>query len=378
MPTPIAVFTGDNHLRPTTWAKHPDLYGDAYHSLRQIVAYCLQNRLPLLLLGDLFDKARPDSLSVSNFLHQVNEMQRAHLDIYSIEGNHDRADPPWSSIHPHVRNVGNEPVILPNSGVSVVGMDFTPAGQLAERIAALPDVFDVVMAHQSWLEIQRVGHVDGTFSMFPRGCVMLTGDYHVCGTYDGRADNGDLVRAWSPGSTSMQALNESPEKRFGVLYDDLTVEWQPLDTRPFYQAVLPNEEGFATFIQSLPPKAGPNNHSDVAKPILKVRYNDEIPEAYDRLLAAVGDDYHLFPEPQRQMTEVIVDPIATPEGAFDSLITAVGELTDPGSPTYNGVRRLLESEDPAAELLVMFEEYKHAQAAQPGTDANGVPASPVE
>ncbi len=380
MATPIAVFTGDNHLRPTTWAKHPDLYGDAYCSFQQIVAYCIEQMLPLILLGDLFDKARPDSLSVAFFLHQITLLREAGVPVYYVEGNHDKADPPWAAVSTYPQGISSAPIRV--GGHRMVGIDYMAAGNLAEALAALPSGFEILVMHQSWLEIQRVGHVDGTFSMIPRGCTLLTGDYHVCGTYNGRAADGEQVIAHSPGSTSMQALNESPAKCFGILHDDLSVVWQELITRPFVNATARTEEEFAALIQNLETHLNGNPRHvrppDIRKPILRFRYNDAIPEAYDRLVAAVGEAAHLFPEPQHEMDEVVIEEdVGTPAGAFDSLVTAVGELCDPGSDVYNGVRRLLEAGDPGQELAAMFEEYKQSHATQPGEDPGGLPPSPV-
>ena len=47
------VFSADWHLSFGTWAKHPTLVGDSYHSLRQIVDYCIEHDCPLIAGGDL-------------------------------------------------------------------------------------------------------------------------------------------------------------------------------------------------------------------------------------------------------------------------------------------------------------------------------------
>lgn len=377
MTTPIAVFTGDNHLRPTTWAKHPDLYGDSYAALRQIVDYCIEQHLPLILLGDLFDKSRPDSLSVGMYIHAVERMREAGLAVYYVEGNHDKADPPWASLHVHAQHAGAFEI----AGVRFYGIDFTPAGELPARLTEVPADCQVLLMHQSWLEIQRVGHTDGTFSQIPRAVTLLTGDYHMTDRYGGTAADGGTVTAYSPGSTSMQALNEPHEKFFGVLNADLSVRFQPLVTRPYMFSTLTTEPELQTWLESLEELRAElrlPTIPEIRKPIMRVRYQDAIPEAYDRLTAAVGDEFHLFLEPQRTTITEVIDETATPEGAFDSLITAVGELSEPGSAVYNGVRRLLEAEDPKTELERMFEEYqqRHAQA-QPEGNTTGVPPGHV-
>ena len=224
-------------------------------------------------------------------------------------------------------------------------------------------------------------HTDGSFSQIPYACTMLTGDYHVRGEYNGHAADGGPVRAFSPGSTCMQALNEEPVKGFGVLHQNLEVTWVDIQTRGKFETTIRTEEELQRTIDNLGELlrlVTLPDHPDIRKPIWRVRFNDEIPEAFDRIKSAAGDEFHLFLEPQRTTITEVVDETETPEGAFDSLITAVGQLCEPGSDLYNGTRRLLESEDPKAELERMFEEYKqrHAQA-QPSENPAGIPPSPV-
>ena len=105
----------------------------------------------------------------------------------------------------------------------------------------------------------------------------------------------------------------------------------------------------------------------IQKPILQVKFSDEIPDAFERLTTAFGEIYHLFLEPKREAITEVIDETATREGAFDSLITAVGELCPPSSPLYFGTRRLLESPDPKSEIDVLFNEFKAS---------HGTPSSP--
>ena len=388
MPRLIAAVTGDNHLRPSTWAKHPDLNSDAYTSFRQIIDLCVEHKVPLFLLGDLFDKAHPDSESVGVYLHAMQRMEEARLAVYYVEGNHDKADPPWASLHPWAQHIDGKTVEL--GPFKFHGIDFTVAADLPARLAAIPPGIDFLCTHQSWSDIQPIGHVDGSFEMIPYGLVLLTGDFHVCKAYRGCAANSEPIVAYSPGSTAMQKLDEPPNKSFFLINEDALSELSefnpvPLQSRPFCGVTLATQADFDSFIARIdtlldeiaPPY--PGLPEVIRKPILRVRYNDVIPEAYTRLVAAAADRFHLFPEPQHITSEMVVDVVATPEGAFDNLITAVGELCAPGSDVYNGVTRLLESNDPKQEIADMFEEYKqrHAQHSQPRQDAPGVPASDV-
>ncbi len=340
MPKPILVFTGDNHLRPTTWVRHPTLYGDAYVAWRQIITYCVDQKLPLALLGDFFDSKRPDSQSVGNYTWATNMMWRAGLHMYYVEGNHDKADPPWCSIDPYPQALGRTEI----AGIPFYGLSFTSKDLLPQELANIPPETRVFLAHQAWLEIQRVGHTDGSFSMLPHGLVMLTGDYHVCGTWQGTAANGQQVVAYSPGSTALQALNEPPAKFFGVLFDDLTVEWVPLITRTLISITCDTPAALDELVPQLQVGLPVTNsgYPELAKPIVRVRYNDALPSANLRLIDAAGDKFHLFLEPQHAAPLDITVAADLPT-TFESLMSAVTELSGENERLKMDGQRLLRT-----------------------------------
>lgn len=356
MPTPIAVFTADNHLRPLTWAKHRDLYGDAYESFRQIVDYCCQAQLPLLLLGDLFDKARPDSLSVAHYLEQMDRLRDAGLPVYFVEGNHDRASPPWASLSSWAQSVDRR--LFNINGVTFYGLSFTSGGQLAPSLQEIPAAANVLLAHQSWSELQGVGVPDGSLSWLPRGMTVLTGDYHVCVHITCAAASGDPVSVYSPGSTSMQALNEPTQKFFGILHDDLSVTSVPLVTRQVQRVTVDTQADFEAALAAVQVAQLPMDRpQDIAKPVLNVRFDDSIPEAYARLVAAAADRYHLFLEPQRKIVTETVDDEAVPSGTFDDLDGAITHLCRESPDVLTGLQRLRRGTNHKEELDCMYAEF---------------------
>lgn len=371
MANPIAVFTGDNHLRPTTWGKYPELFGDAYCSFQQIIDYCVESKLPLLQLGDLFDKARPDSLSVSHYIHGVNRLKDNGLMFCYISGNHDLADPPWGSITTHPVHAGKFEI----EGVKFLGIDFTSSADIEATLAHYAaDIYeaDVVLAHQSWEEIQPL-KASASLSQIPHGCTLLTGDYHVTMRVEARAGDNAQIVAFSPGSTCMQKLNEDPEKVFGVLHDDLTVTWQPLETRPFFAPdTLRNAEELDALIGVLSHKYMEYNisNAEIKKPILRVKYLDTIPSAYERLVAATGEHYFLFEEPQRgTVTEVVT---IQNDSAFAGLQTAVTSLTQNKPKVGEAAVRLLQAADVDTVLNSIQQQFweanTHGDGAAGATD----------
>jgi hypothetical protein len=382
MLTPIAVIAGDTHLRPTTWAKHPELSGDSYFGLQQLVAAAVNLRVPLVLAGDIFDNCRPDSRSVVVFAAQMDRMQGAGLPVYCIQGNHDQANPAWFQIHTWPVDLHLNSVVI--HGIEFYGLQFVPSEELAAALGEMPATTNVLVCHQSWVEVQRIGHTDGSLSEIPAALTVFSGDYHIHGSYRGAAADGGEIWLHSPGSMCLQALNEDPEKQFFVAGLDgggaLCVESRPLYTRRCITLLAGNEDEFnqaiATISQPQPPT--PKLLHAYRKPILRVRYNDLIPDAFDRLVAAAGDRFHLFPEPQRIVDNMVMDVTATPEDAFDGLMSALDELFPDGGVVHGGVQRLLVANDPDAEIAQQFEEFKESYAqTQPEENAEELPASPV-
>jgi len=356
---PIAVVTADNHFRPTTWAKHPDLQGDSYHGWREVIRYCLDNHLPLIQLGDLFDKRRPDPLSVSEFMSSMDLMQAADLPAYFIRGNHDFTDPPWFTMHDWPQHgIGQFHL----NGITFYGLDYTPRSRLADELAQVPIEAHFVLTHQSWREIQSIGLVDGEASMFPRGVRVLTGDFHVTGHYTGPAANGDPVDFYSPGSTAMQSLGENPNKYLGVVRQSNRVDWEQIRTRGYMEAHIMSQEHLDNIVRELPTSLEDLQENDpddteIAKPIVRMKYADNLPDALARLETAVGDKGHLFAEPVRVAQDVAVDTAIRPADAFAGLVSAVGELQQPGTPLHDNTVRLLEAMEVAEEYDRIFEEF---------------------
>lgn len=360
--TPIAIVTADNHLRPVTWNKHPDLRDDAYAAFEQVTSLCLKHSVPMIQLGDLFDRSYPDSLSVSVYMQQMERLAKADLRMWYIEGNHDAATVAWASLAPNAFAAASFEL----AGIDFYGLDFVPASRLEHALGFLPNGVNVLLTHQAWADVQPIGHTDGSFSMIPYGLLLMTGDYHVTQRYEGRAKDGGAITAYSFGSTAMQKLNESPDKFVGLLYDDLSVELCQLDTRRFNFVELRAEEDLDAFIQQSQregvfdgPRGKPQDPR-LQRPILRVKYADNIPDAFNRLTAACGQLTHLFLEPQNTAIDEIVDVAATPEGAFDTLVTAIQTLAADKSTVKSGAERLLRATDRKAELLKLFNEFQES------------------
>jgi hypothetical protein len=362
MKRPIFAVTGDNHLRPQTWVKHPTISRDAYHSFKQIIDYCVMHSLPLIILGDLFDKDHPDAGSVSFFIYQMSVMRAANLPVYFVDGNHDYSDPSWALVGQWPTPLHHNTVDI--GGLRAYGINYTRPEMLQAELEAVPAYTQLLCMHQSWLEIQRVGHVDASFGQLPP-VLLLTGDYHVHGKYEGIGNNGQPRIAWSPGSTCLQALNEPVDKFFYVFhYDPINLEFDAesvqLDTRRVHKYELTTPADLDNMIREIT-AATPA----IITPILQVRYADNIPEVYNRVIAATtGGKFHVFFEPRHITIETVIDCDATPEGSFEGLIEAVGQLCHGRPDLYNALERLLNANTPADELKLICTEFLEQLRAQ--------------
>ena len=193
---------GDLHLKPLTWQDMPELRGDAFVAWMQIVNICINSGIKtLLILGDIFDKSRPDSESVEAFEVGMDMLAKHGILVYFIQGNHDKSDPPWASaLSPLAKYIGNgEPFMVEIDGSPCVirGYDNMPAAQLKEQMDELrdsPEKPDIVLVHQ--LEKTFVpfeGSWDFDVEWVPEGVqLVLAGDYH---------DPVESGRLWYTGST---------------------------------------------------------------------------------------------------------------------------------------------------------------------------------
>ena len=355
--TPFLVIASDLHLRPQTWVKHPELRGDAYCALQQIVDLCLQRGLPLLLLGDIFDSARPDSQSVQFFVEQMQRLHAANLHVAYVQGNHDYATPPW----PDVAKLKHLNRQLDHIGPCLFyGLDYTT--DPAAAFQQIPEAANVLVAHQAWAEIQSVGHTDAKAPDLPANIrIVLTGDYHMTGLYTGTNSAGLPVTFLSPGSTCLQALNEPPDKYCYLMswtYDRPEFELHQLKSRPLFRMrVATADELDATCASLRSPPTQQLVPAEISRPIARVQYRDDLPDAFERLVTAAGDNWHLFPEPQRVVEDVVIDMTVTPAGAFEGLLTALPHVEPEGTAVYEATRRLLQAVDVQTELQTLRQEF---------------------
>ena len=205
----------DLHLTPTVWKDMPSMQGDSYAALDQIVDVCVSSGkgTSLLICGDIFDKPKPDSESVDRFVKAMRRLRQGAVDVYVIQGQHEKADPPWAVALGAAVYVGDGSPFVVGVGngksydkVSVVGFDYTNPATLKEKLKGVKQV-DILLVHQmakQALDIEGAWDFDVDW-VGKKIKLVLAGDYH--GFFN-------VGRLWYPGATHLRKIDEVGNKYF--------------------------------------------------------------------------------------------------------------------------------------------------------------------
>lgn len=359
MAKPICSISADWHLERNAWAKHPTLAGDSYYGLQQLVDYCLNHDLPLIAAGDLFNEANPESKPVWVAAQQMTRMQQADLPVYYIEGQHERTrDTPWLAVHPWPTHVNRRSFTIGKH--KFYGLNYTRTDTIQEALKAIPSSTEILVAHQVWQDLmgQKVGP-ECAISDVPYVRMIITGDFHCHLTVSAIGWNGQRVTMVSPGPLCMQSVSEDSHKFFYVLYDDLSLASVPLKARSFYSWDLTTEEEMAQFLNEVPTITFQNDvPPEIAKPIIRVRFEVSLNDPYVRIAKAIGDKAHFFPVPLRrdEKLSILADSDDKAFSLQTGLEDSLGQFAHKSSPEYAAALRLLRANRPADELVDMERE----------------------
>jgi len=352
------VFSSDWHLSRLTWSHRPRLTGDSSCSFWQIIRYCLDRRLPLLAAGDLFDKDRPDPESVACLVVGMDLMQKAELPVYYIQGQHERDVSPWLDVHDWPVYLDGESIEIPGVAGGIYGLDWTPADKIVSRLAEVPNHTRFLMCHQVWAE--HMGSLCNPECDL--GDVPATVEYVLSGDFHQHVRTGRMV---SPGSISMRNLAEPPAKYFWVFDADRNeFSSVPLVTRPFLSMTVTNELQFQQFVTALDTSRRFMEGAKLldSEPLCRVRYSDELPDAYRRITAAAGTA-HLFLDEIVTTVAGFADTVDTSlASGSDTLLACLSELLPAEHDIRRDVVSLLTSTKPP--MLAVRELMEETNAGQ--------------
>lgn len=377
---PLCVLTADTHLAQRAWARRPDLCGDSYYGFEQVVDYCVQAHLPLVLAGDVFDKTRPDPNTIWVTRQQLERMRVRNLPVWYIQGQHelDRNMPWLKSVLGWTSHINKTTLDL--NGITLYGLDWTPPDVVRAEFDLIPADTNVLVAHQVWKGFMgNFNKHECDFDDVPHVQLIATGDYHRTLTLRARNKSGDSCAVLSPGPPAMQSIDEHPEKCFFVLNDDLSLERIPLRARNMYRFVIGSEADLEKFLDedhlqlALTPQDGvPEN---ISKNILQVVYQNDVPEAYQRITAVIGQRAHLFMTAVRNRPEVMNIEKEARLAAVSGLEGNLELLVQKDTPLYRDVMTMLCSRDPATQIMAMREAFEQAYIARSVPDESSQPIS---
>lgn len=313
MVTSLAIVVGDTHLAERTWANRRTLTGDSFNSFLQATTEAIRRRLPMVLLGDIFDAKNLSSGVLQFFCDHMDKLQEQGIPVYYVQGNHDCVTPPWPAVHKwpiHINGTVIRLGVLSGLQCECYGLDYFPIARYVAELSRIPETAKVLFTHQAWADFGKMGSSDAAMAqMLPRGITVATGDLHIAMYSRGTAANGDGVLLMSPGATCMQAINE-PQQHFIYemrLQDDGVVSFDPipLHTRLVYEFRCTTQTEFDAAVMQIAglPKASSSADTwihSIDTPIVRIKYPISVSEdSYVRLVsAATKSGSHLFTDPQ--------------------------------------------------------------------------------
>lgn len=376
---PIFVYASDLHLADGSWTSRPAIYGDAYYSLEQIIHHCVQLRLPLVLAGDILDVKRNLARPVQQLCAAMSEMQAAGLPVYYTQGQHELdRNVTWMSVHAWPQHIHNKTIEI--GGVKLYGLDWLPRGDIQKAFAEVPPDTDILICHQVWKDFMKnIGRPECCLNDVHHVQYVMSGDFHVTTTAESTNAQGQPVKMFSTGSTCMQDISESPEKWFYVVSADVAArkfefDLQPLITRRLRTYTVDSQDlldklcagGFAADIAAMQAERG-RLPPDLQKPLVRVKFDKRLPDAYLRISTAVGEAAHLF-------CDALVDKTKGEEATNravtkNDLTTALEDLLKDSPEALKIANALLCADNPGQEIEQQFAKF------QAGENAHAVDAT---
>lgn len=365
---PLFVFCADLHLEDGSWSTRPGIYGDSYYSFDQIIDYCILHRLPLILGGDILDRKQNLSRPVAKLCAGMSRMQQHDIPVYYIQGNHEYdRNSPWLGVHNWPIHLHMQTVLF-GAAVRVYGLDWLPRGDIQAAFKSVPPDTDMLVTHQVWQDLMgNVGRPECALTDVHHAQVVLAGDFHVTKIITGVNAQNHSVELVSPGSTTMQDISEDPQKFFFVVsaVGDGTYNFlpQPLITRNFLSYKVQTAEELDTLcagklaedIAAATAAAREQNAAeDIQKPLVRVKFNKELPDAYVRLTAAVGASAHLFCD---AITEKTRDAQKQTNRATtkNDLLHTLAEILGSDTDAYKFAQTILHAPNPKRAVEAHFQ-----------------------
>ena len=386
--TPLFVFCADLHLEDGAWSSRPGIYGDAYYSFEQLVDYCIEHALPLILGGDVLEKKSNSARPIAKLFEGLSRMRDAGVPVYYIQGNHEfDRNAPWLSAHDWPIHMHEARFDI--NGAKVAGFDWLPRGDIQAAFTRVPQNTDILITHQVWKDFMgNLGRTDCELTDVHHVQTILNGDFHVTKTVTSANAQGKTVTMLSPGSTCMQDMSESPDKFFFVIGRIPTtnaIAFTPvqLKTRRFLNYVVKDQDTLdalcaGQLVKDINAQLDDTLPANINKPLVRIKFDKQLPDAYLRLITAVGDFAHIACEAISE--KYSTDKTSTRNSAKNDLLSALADLVGEDSEAYKLSAALLVAEDAGKELDVQFSKHMSGEpndaALTVGSEELGTPQVP--
>jgi hypothetical protein len=115
---------------------------------------------------------------------------------------------------------------------------------------------------------------------------------------------------------------------------------------------------------------------EIAKPIVRIKFNKQLPDAFLRLTTTIGDAAHVFCEALTNKYDVEKRSSGR-EGSKNDLLTAIADLLGEDTDAYKLAAAMLNADDAGKELDVQFSKFMTGEqedaALETGSKELGAP-----
>jgi len=223
----MIIIAGDTHLKRYLWYSLRAVQYDTFFAFEQIISYAREhNAEALILAGDIHDPITTESLKF--YQEQTHGLQDR---IFAIDGEHDRAEPPWISV-PKINGENLDQTLIEVDGHYIWGIRQQSRASVTRDLTKIPKQADVLIMHQfldAVAPVPSAGNLDE--NLIPehiRWCFM--GHCHAPCTVE--IPGG---RAYYTGSTVPQKCDEFSFAHSFLVFEDGKVRRQLLEGRRFYR-----------------------------------------------------------------------------------------------------------------------------------------------
>ena len=299
----------------------------------------------------------------------LSQLEAAGVPVFYIQGNHEYdRHAPWLSVHPWPRHIHQTTTDI--AGAQVYGLDWLPKGDVQVGLKAIPAGTDILITHQVWKDFMgTIGRTECELSDVHNVQTVLAGDFHVTKVATGVNANGQPIKMLSPGSTAMQDISESPDKFFFVIGRDAAeFVFVPVELKARtllrYEVKTTEEldelcagklaEDISAAIETATRQCLPD---EIKKPLVRIKFNKQLPDAYLRMLTAVGESAHVFCDALADKTKTDSRGVKHLRGTVNTVLTALEELLGVETVEYKLAASLVQATDPGKILDECFREH---------------------